>query len=146
MDARLRRETDERVRAEEALHQSQKMAAVGQLTGGLSHDLNNILTTISGSLELLSRRVAQGRIAELDRDIEASMSAVNRAMALTQRLLAFSRRQTLEPAVVDLNQIIRGMEDLISRTLGPFIQIELKLTDGPSLILCDPNRVRKRVA
>jgi signal transduction histidine kinase len=140
-DARLRRETDERVRVEEALHQSQKLAAVGQLTGGLSHDLNNILTAISGDLELLSRRVAQGRIAELNRHIEASMFAVNRAVALTQRLLAFSRRQTLKPKVVDLNQIIRGMQDLICRTLGPYIQTELRLTEGSSLILCDPNQV-----
>jgi signal transduction histidine kinase len=141
MNARLRRATNERVRAEEALHQSQKMAAVGQLTGGLSHDFNNILTTISGSLELLGRRAVQGRTAEFDRHIEASMSAVNRAMALTQRLLAFSRRQTLDPRIVDLNQVVRSMKDLICRTVGPFIQIELRLADGLWLTVCDPNQV-----
>jgi signal transduction histidine kinase len=141
LNARLRRETDERVRAEESLHQLQKMAAIGQLTGGLSHDFNNILTTISGSLELLSRRVAQGRISELAPHIEASMSAVNRAVALTQRLLAFSRRQTPDPEVVDLNRIIRDMEGLICRTVGPFIRIELRLADGLWPTLCDPNQV-----
>jgi signal transduction histidine kinase len=141
INARLRRETNERVQAKESLHQLQKMAAIGQLTGGLSHDLKNILTTISGSLELLSRRVAQGRVAELEPHIDASVSAVNRAVALTQRLLAFSRRQTSDPEVVDLNQIIRDMEDLICCAVGPFIQIELRLADGLWLTLCDPNQV-----
>ena len=141
MNTRLQRETAKRFRAEESLRQSQKMAAVGQLTGGLSHDFNNILTTITGSLELLSRRVARGQIAELDRYIEASMSAVSRAVALTRRLLAFSRRQTLDPKVVDLNQIIRDMGDLIRPMVGPFVQIELKLTDGLWPTLCDPNQV-----
>jgi signal transduction histidine kinase len=141
MSARLRRETKERLLARESLHQLQKIAAIGQLTGGLSHDFNTILTTLSGSLELLGSRVAQGRVAELEPCTEASVSAVNFAVALTQRLLAFSRRQASEPEVVDLNQIIRDMEDLICCTVGPFIQIELRLADGLWLTLCDPNQV-----
>ncbi len=90
-------EIAERERVEEALRQAQKMEAVGQLTGGLAHDFNNLLTGISGSLELLQTRVAQGRLRDVDRYITAAQGAASRAAALTHRLLAFSRRQTLDP-------------------------------------------------
>jgi PAS domain S-box-containing protein len=110
--------------SEEALRQSQKMEAVGQLTGGLAHDFNNILTGISGSLELMQTRMAQGRISELDRYIAAAQSASKRAAALTHRLLAFSRRQTLDPKATAINHLVAGMEDLIRRSVGPEIAIE----------------------
>ena len=141
MSGRLSRETDDRIWAEESLRHLQRMAAIGQLTGGLSHDFNNILATISGSLELLSRHVARERIVGLDGYIETSMSAVNQAEALTQRLLALARRQTLDPKVVDLNQVIGGMEDIIHSTAGPFIKVELKLADSIWLTSCDSNQV-----
>ncbi len=109
----------------EALRQSQKMEAVGQLTGGIAHDFNNLLAGISGSLELLSKRLAEGRLNGMERYIDAAQGASQRAAALTQRLLAFSRRQTLDPRPTDVNRLIAGMEDLIRRTVGPDVQVEV---------------------
>ncbi len=130
ISARLRAEAL-LARAEETLRQSQKMEAVGQLTGGLAHDFNNLLVGIMGSLELLQVRVAQGRTNELGRYIDTAHSAAKRAAALTHRLLAFSRRQTLEPKPTDVNRLIAGMEDLIRRTVGP--QIVIKSVVEPQL-------------
>jgi PAS domain S-box-containing protein len=104
---------------EEMLRQSQKMEAVGQLTGGLAHDFNNLLTGMMGNLELLQMRVARGRTDDLDRFISAAQGAGRRAASLTQRLLAFSRRQTLDPKPTDVHRLIRGLEDLLQRTVGP---------------------------
>ncbi len=109
---------------QEALRQSQKMEAVGQLTGGLAHDFNNILAGISGSLEMMSTRMAQGRIGDLDRYITGASSAARRAAGLTQRLLAFSRRQTLDPKPTNLLPLVNGMLDLINRSMGPGIEVE----------------------
>jgi PAS domain S-box-containing protein len=110
--------------AQEALRQSQKMEAVGQLTGGLAHDFNNILAGISGSLEMMSTRLAQGRINDLDRYLTGAAGAAKRAAGLTQRLLAFSRRQTLEPKPTNINTLVTGMIDLIKRSVGPEILVE----------------------
>lgn len=111
--------------AQEALRQSQKMEAVGQLTGGLAHDFNNLLTGIIGSLELIQTRIVQGRLADVDRYINAAQGASKRAAALTHRLLAFSRQQTLEPRPTNINRLVAGLEDLIRRTVGPSIEIEV---------------------
>ena len=110
--------TAELMETEAALRQSQKMEAVGQLTGGLAHDFNNLLTGITGSLEMLRHRVTQGRIADVDRYVIAAEGAAKRAAALTHRLLAFSRRQTLSPKAINVNRLVAGMEDLIRRTAG----------------------------
>ncbi len=115
----------ELIKAQEALRQSQKMEAIGQLTGGIAHDFNNLLAGISGSLELLESRMAQGRLAGVERYITAAQGSARRAAALTQRLLAFSRRQTLDPKATDINRLIAGMEDLIRRTVGPAIEVEV---------------------
>ena len=123
---------------EEALRQSQKMEAVGQLTGGLAHDFNNLLTGISGSLELLQTRMSQGRLTDLDRYINAAQGASKRAAALTHRLLAFSRRQTLDPKPTDVNALVHGMEDLIRRTVGPSVHIEVVGAGGLWPALVDP--------
>ena len=109
----------ELAKAQEALRQSQKMEAIGQLTGGIAHDFNNLLAGISGSLELLERRLAEGRFSGLERYIIGAQSSARRAAALTQRLLAFSRRQTLDPKPTNINRLISGMEELIRRTVGP---------------------------
>ncbi len=110
---------------EEKLRQSQKMEAVGQLTGGLAHDFNNLLTGITGSLELLQMRIAQGRVAETDRYVKSAQDAARRAASLTHRLLAFARQQTLDPRPIDINRLNAGMEELIRRTVGPAIAVEV---------------------
>lgn len=125
----------------EQLRQSQKMEAVGQLTGGLAHDFNNLLTGMIGSLDLLSIRIAQGRTAELDRYINAAVTSANRAAALTHRLLAFSRRQPLDPKPTDVNRLISSMEELIRRTVGPAVQVETVMSGGLWRTLCDANQL-----
>ena len=111
---------------EQQLRQSQKMEAVGQLTGGLAHDFNNLLAAISGSLEMLKLRLGQGRLGDLPRYLEAAQGASRRAAALTHRLLAFSRRQPLDPSPTDIRQLIAGMIELIGRTVGPTIEIQVQ--------------------
>jgi PAS domain S-box-containing protein len=140
-NARLVAEIQERERVENALRQSQKMEAVGQLTGGLAHDFNNLLAGISGSLELMQTRLNQGRTDELHRYMQAAAQSTSRAAALTHRLLAFSRRQTLDPKTVDGNRLVSSMEDLIRRTIGPAIHLEVVLSGGLWTILCDPNQL-----
>ncbi len=142
-DVTIEREQRESLRqAEEALRQSQKMEAVGQLTGGLAHDFNNLLAGISGSLELLRRRIAQGRIEEVDRYVNAAQGAAQRAAALTHRLLAFSRRQTLDPRPTDLNRLVLGMEELIRRTVGPETSMETMMAEGsPWITLVDQGQL-----
>ena len=138
---RLKAEAEERGRVEEALRQSLKMEAVGQLTGGLAHDFNNLLSGISGSLQLMNMRVSQGRTAEIGRYMDAAMTSVERAAALTHRLLAFSRRQTLDPKPTDANSLIEGLRDMFSRTVGPGIKIETSLAPELWSTLCDPNQL-----
>ncbi len=128
-------------RTEEALRQSQKMEAVGQLTGGIAHDFNNLLTAIAGSLELLQTRLKQGRLENLDRYIGSAQAAASRAAALTHRLLAFSRRQTLDPKPTRVNALVAGMEGLIQGTMGPQIEIGTVLAPAPWPTLCDPNQL-----
>ncbi|GAC1347347.1 MAG: hypothetical protein NVSMB18_32050 [Acetobacteraceae bacterium] len=129
------------VEAGDQLRQSQKMEAVGQLTGGLAHDFNNLLTGINGSLELLQTRLQQRRYQELDRFLSAAQGASKRAASLTHRLLAFSRRQPLEPKPTDLNQLIAGLDELLRRTMGPEVEVEVMHADGLWTILVDPNQL-----
>lgn len=125
----------------EQLRQSQKMEAVGQLTGGLAHDFNNLLAGIMGNLELAQMRLTQGRGSELERYIGAALVATGRAASLTHRLLAFSRRQTLDPRPTDVNRLMVSMEELIRRTVGPGIAVEC--VGGAELwtVLCDGNQL-----
>jgi PAS domain S-box-containing protein len=127
--------------AREALVQSQKMEAVGQLTGGLAHDFNNLLAGITGSIELAQKRLTQGRLVDLDKFHTAALGATRRAAALTHRLLAFSRRQTLDSKPTDLNRLIAGMADMIDRTVGPQIAVETVAAVGLWITLVDPNQV-----
>jgi PAS domain S-box-containing protein len=129
----------------EQLFQAQKMEALGHLTGGLAHDFNNLLTGIIGSLELLKTRVSQGRIGDLERYLTAAQGAASRAAALTHRLLAFARRQTLDPRPTDSNRLILGMEELIRRTTGPQIGVVTFLSSGLWPTLCDPNQLENAV-
>ncbi|MCI9882657.1 MULTISPECIES: hybrid sensor histidine kinase/response regulator [Methylobacterium] len=126
---------------EEALRQSQKMEAVGQLTGGLAHDFNNLLAGISGSLELMQTRMTQGRLGDLDRYMTVAQGAAKRAAALTHRLLAFSRRQTLDPKPTNVNRLVTDMEELIRRTVGPSIHLEAVGLAGVWPALIDPGQL-----
>jgi signal transduction histidine kinase len=113
----LQQETEERRRVEDALRQSQKMEAVGQLTGGVAHDFNNLLTVILGNLEVARRLTAEGSV-ELRSHLTSIERAGQRAATLTHRLLAFSRRQPLAPRTLDLNRVVSGMSEMLNRTLG----------------------------
>ena len=124
LEARVNAAVEARTRIEEALRQSQKMEAVGQLTGGLAHDFNNLLAGISGSLELAQMRINQGRLGDVEKYLLTAQGATRRAAALTHRLLAFARRQTLLPRPVNVNRLVAGMIELIQRTVGPGIAIE----------------------
>ena len=137
----LHAEALEREQTEDALRQSQKMQAVGQLTGGIAHDFNNMLQAIGGSLEIMRRRIGQGRLDEAGEFVDAARQTVKRAAALTNRLLAFARRQTLQPCPVEPDGLIEGMADLIRRTTGSGIAVELSLKDGIWTVLCDPNQL-----
>lgn len=136
LEQRVAERTAKLMQAEEKLRQSQKMEAVGQLTGGLAHDFNNLLAGISGALELMGRRINQGRWSEIDRYLMAAQASTTRAAALTHRLLAFSRRQTLDPRPTDVNTLVYGMTDLIQRTAGPGIVLETMGAAGvwPALV------------
>jgi PAS domain S-box-containing protein len=127
--------------AQEALRQSQKMEAVGQLTGGLAHDFNNLLAGISGSLELMQARMQQGRLNEIERYMAVAQGASKRAAALTHRLLAFSRRQTLDPKPTDVNRLVNGMQDMIQRTVGPGILVEAVGATSLWPALVDPSQL-----
>ena len=125
LEQRVAQRTQELTEANEALRQAQKMEAVGQLTGGIAHDFNNLLQGISGSLEILGRRLAQGQVQGLERFLHGAQNSAQRAASLTQRLLAFSRRQTLDPRPVDVGQLIAGLADLIQRAVGPASALEV---------------------
>jgi PAS domain S-box-containing protein len=145
-DLSERREAQIRLeQSREQLIQAQKMEAVGQLTGGLAHDFNNLLTGISGSLELLRTRLAQGRLQDVDRHLAAALGACSRAAALTHRLLAFARRQTLDPKRISPNKLIAGMADLVQRTVGPAIKVETVLAAGLWTTLCDANQLENAI-
>lgn len=141
LEQRVAEAITEREKVEAELRQAQKMEAVGQLTGGLAHDFNNLLAGITGSLELLHMRLRQGRHQDMERYIESARGAAKRAAALTHRLLAFSRRQTLAPEPTDVNHLAQGLEELIRRSVGPHIDVRLECAAGlwPSMI--DPNQL-----
>jgi PAS domain S-box-containing protein len=128
-------------RAEDQLRQAQKMEAIGQLTGGIAHDFNNLLTGILGSLEMLQARIRQGRLGEVGRYVEAAVNSANRAAALTHRLLAFARRQPLDPRPLDVNKLVASMEDLLRRSIGEAIAMEFSLAPELWLTFCDPNQL-----
>ena len=143
-NAELRAQIAARETVEFTLRQSQKMEAIGQLTGGIAHDFNNILQAIGGSMELAQRRMQQGRTEEAARYADSVRQTVDRAAALTNRLLAFARRQPLQPCAIDLDRLILGMDELLRRTLGTAgaeINFELRLQDGGQAVLCDPNQL-----
>src|SRR5215213_67831 len=141
----LRVQMAERELIEEQLRQAQKMEAIGQLTGGIAHDFNNLLQGIVGSLDIVQRRVAEGRTEGIGRFITAALTAANRAAALTHRLLAFARRQPLDPKPVKVNQLVASMEELLRRTMGESISIELVLAGGLWMTRCDSHQLENAI-
>jgi PAS domain S-box-containing protein len=139
--AELEEEMSARNRAEEALRQSQKMEAVGQLTGGIAHDFNNMLTGIIGGINVAKRRIAGGRLDDVDRFMDAAADAANRAAALIARLLAFSRRQTLDAKPLDVNDHLVATRELLRRTLPENIAIDIEADPEAGWIVADANQL-----
>ncbi|MCF4128630.1 hybrid sensor histidine kinase/response regulator [Methylobacterium sp. SyP6R] len=140
----LKREHAQRLAAESQLRQSQKMEAVGQLTGGIAHDFNNLLAVITGSLELVQRRIARGD-TDVGRFIAGALDGTDRAAKLTHRLLAFARQQPLEPRPTDPNRLVGGMIDLLRRTLGETVRVETRLMADPPAIFVDQNQLENAI-
>jgi len=128
-------------RTEDQLRQMQKMEAVGQLTGGLAHDFNNLLTGVIGSLDLIKKRIAQGRFGDVERYAGLAMTSANRAAALTHRLLAFARRQPLDPNPVEVNRLVHSMEELLRRTIGESVRLNVAAAPDLWLTFCDQHQL-----
>jgi PAS domain S-box-containing protein len=141
--AKVTRDLTERRAAEERARQAQKMEGIGQLTGGVAHDFNNLLTIIIGNLEALQRNIRRPdlNIDRLERSVANAMRGARRAESLTQRLLAFSRQQPLDPKPIDLGRLVTGMSELLRRTLGEQITIETVLSGNVWRALADPNQL-----
>ncbi len=139
--AALTAEVAERRKAEDALRQSQKMEAVGQLTGGIAHDFNNMLTGIIGSIEMMKRRIESGRVDGLERFMDAANASAHRAASLTHRLLAFSRRQSLDARAIDVNELVGSLEDLLVRTIGEQVTLRVRLAAALPLARADANQL-----
>ena len=123
LETRVAERTEQLLASEAALRQAQKMEAVGQLTGGIAHDFNNLLAGIAGSLELIQKRMNDQGVVGYERHLGIAQASTQRAASLTQRLLAFSRRQTLDPKPVEMNRLVRGVEELLGRSVSPNIEI-----------------------
>ncbi len=134
----LERESAERLQAEDQLRQAQKMEAVGQLTGGIAHDFNNLLTPVFGNLQLLAKRLTNDEDARL---VENAIRSVRRGATLTAQLLAFSRKQCLTPSALDLNGVIAGMHDMLSRTTGGLVRVEVDLGADLWPALAEPTQL-----
>jgi PAS domain S-box-containing protein len=137
--------TQQLLQTEEKLRQAQKMEAIGQLTGGIAHDFNNMLQGIIGALDVIKRLHATGRLDSIPRFIDMGMSSAQRAAAMTHRLLAFSRQQPLAPQRVDLNELVASMRDLVRRTVGESIQVDVRLDPEGWCTRCDPNQLESAI-
>ena len=145
--AKITRDLTERHAADERARQAQKMEAIGQLTGGVAHDFNNLLMVIIGNLETVERRLGDPApdLERLRRAASHAMRGARRAESLTQRLLAFSRQQPLDPKPLELGRVITGMSDLLRRTLGEHVSVETVLGGGMWRALADPNQLELAV-
>jgi PAS domain S-box-containing protein len=145
LEKMVRERTVELERTHEILRQSQKMDAVGKLTGGIAHDFNNMLTGILGALDMMKRRIETNRLDDLKRFIDIGASSAQRAAALTQRLLAFSRRQSLDAKPVDVNALIGSVQDLLARTIGERIALRLRLSESKAISIADANQLETAI-
>jgi signal transduction histidine kinase len=149
LNAELELRVEERTRdlreTQDRLHHSQKMEALGQLTGGIAHDFNNLLQGITGAVEVMRRRIAAGEPQGVDRYADAAINAAARAAGLVQRLLAFARRQSLDPRAVNVNALVRSMEDLLRRTLGENIVLAIAADAQAWTARCDENQLESAI-
>jgi PAS domain S-box-containing protein len=141
LEQRVEERTAQLQEVEEALRQSQKMEAIGQLTGGIAHDFNNLLQGIIGALNLVEKRISEGRIGEVDRFLRGAISSAERAANLTHRLLAFSRKQPIDPRPVDVSQLVGSIEELLRRSLGEGIKMSFSMEPDLWLVRCDANQL-----
>jgi len=144
LEQRIAQEVAERLKAEETLRQMQKMQVIGQLTGGVAHDFNNLLQIILGNLDSLNRRVDaidDGDKGVIRQPLDAAIRGAERAAVLTQQLLAYSRRQSLEPKSVDVNELVLRISELLRRTLGESVEIETVIAGGLPSAFADPNQL-----
>jgi signal transduction histidine kinase len=144
LEQRVKEEVERRAKTEEALRQSQKMETLGQLTGGIAHDFNNLLQIVTGNLDTLCRKMPDDA-TPLRRYAERAMTGAERAAILTQRLLAFSRRQPLAPKPTDVNRLLPGMSELLHRTLGETVEVEAVLPPRIWLVEADPNQLENAI-
>lgn len=147
LERRVTEEVEERAKAEEALRQAQKMEAVGQLTGGIAHDFNNLLTIVTGNIDMADRalRGSSDPDPRLQRALSNALKGAERAAALTQRLLAFSRRQPLDPKPLDADRLVSGMSDLVQRALGETIKLEVVTSPGLWRAEADPHQLEAAI-
>jgi signal transduction histidine kinase/CheY-like chemotaxis protein len=145
LEQRVAAEIERRTQAEAELRQVQKMEAIGALTGGVAHDMNNLLLVIQSSLERIERQLAPAFDDSTARSLQAAQRGVDRAAALTGQLLAFARRQPLDPKPVEANRLVSGMSDLLRRTLGEAISIETVLAGGLWRTHADPNQIESAI-
>ncbi|PAX06548.1 PAS domain S-box protein [Sphingomonas lenta] len=146
LERRVQEEVEERTRAEEALRQAQKLEAVGQLTGGIAHDFNNLLTVVVGNIDMGLRALEQaGGEPRVRRALDQAQKGAERAASLTQRLLAFSRRQPLAPKPVDVDKLVPGMSDLLNRSLGETVKLEIVTSPGLWRVEADPNQLESAI-
>ena len=141
LEQRVQERTTELLKVEEALRQSHKMEAIGQLTGGIAHDFNNLLQGIIGALNVVQKRIGEGRISDVDKFVKGALTSADRASALTHRLLAFSRRQPVDPRPVDVNQLIGSVGELLRRSIGEKIRMQIVAAKDPWLVRCDVNQM-----
>ncbi|OAI31511.1 hybrid sensor histidine kinase/response regulator [Methylosinus sp. R-45379] len=137
----LRRANAALLESEERLAHAQKMEAIGQLTGGIAHDFNNVLQVVIGSLGVIERQLARGRAEEIGPSVAAIRKAASSASNLIDRLLAFSRRQTLLPRVIEPDRLVVGLEDMLRRTLGSGVELDLRLGRCRRSVVCDPSQL-----
>lgn len=139
LEARVEERTREHDQAVAQLHEAQKLETLGQLTGGVAHDFNNLLTPVIGNLDLLRRKLAND--PRSSRLVESALQAAGRAATLVQRLLAFARRQDLQPRAVSISSLLEGMADMISRSLGPTIDVDMIIPSDLPAARVDPNQL-----
>ncbi|WP_311223126.1 MULTISPECIES: PAS domain-containing protein [unclassified Acidovorax] len=145
LERKVAERTQELMEVESKFRHAQKMEAIGQLTGGIAHDFNNLLGSMSASLQVLEKRLAAQRFENAERYIGMAQSSVRRAASLTQRLLAFSRRQTLDPKPTDVNRLVAGIEEIVRRTVGPSVELEVVGAGGLWLTKVDPSQLENAV-